>query len=362
MATKQTHEQAREHRRHHHRHPPAGQEPEAGDGSAEQGSRRWEDFYTTEGPFLLKRLSAEKMVPLEDGVVGRPGAAWVLDLCGLEEAELRQRLEPLDVGGNEVLRRFRSAHRPRARPAGDGILLVWRHHTGGGQYIPIVLLCLPGLLLILREGPVPGVDDWLCEARGWSRPGGTSSVGLLLSLFDHFLTRDLAEYVRERDAVNDMVKLAISHPSAIDPGKVLAVKEKLSALSSQCETLGFLVNLAQSDNFWTSDMASERQSMSVLQQGLHDFEAALERQDSRLMDVLQRNELEHQRMATKRLNFLTVLSAIFLPLTLIAGIYGMNFSQMPELKESWGYPAALGGMILVAATMLGLFWRRGWFR
>ncbi len=59
---------------------------------------------------------------------------------------------------------------------------------------------------------------------------------------------------------------------------------------------------------------------------------------------------------------LTVVSSIMLPLTLIAGIYGMNFENMPELKWALGYPAALGVMFAVGLGLLGAFWRLGWLR
>ncbi|HZJ45655.1 MAG TPA: magnesium/cobalt transporter CorA [Pyrinomonadaceae bacterium] len=57
---------------------------------------------------------------------------------------------------------------------------------------------------------------------------------------------------------------------------------------------------------------------------------------------------------------LTIFSAVMLPLTFIAGVYGMNFENMPELHSRYGYYAAWGLMILVAVVMLGFFWRRGW--
>jgi magnesium transporter len=49
-----------------------------------------------------------------------------------------------------------------------------------------------------------------------------------------------------------------------------------------------------------------------------------------------------------------------LPLSLIAGIYGMNFENMPELKTGYGYFTTLGVMALVAILLLIYFWRRGW--
>ena len=57
---------------------------------------------------------------------------------------------------------------------------------------------------------------------------------------------------------------------------------------------------------------------------------------------------------------LAVLSSIILPLSLIAGIYGMNFEYMPELKSPIGYFATLAVMAGVAIVLLIYFWRRGW--
>lgn len=57
---------------------------------------------------------------------------------------------------------------------------------------------------------------------------------------------------------------------------------------------------------------------------------------------------------------LTVLSAIFLPLTLVAGIFGMNFENMPELKMHYAYFIALGGMATLAIGLLILFRIRHW--
>ena len=57
---------------------------------------------------------------------------------------------------------------------------------------------------------------------------------------------------------------------------------------------------------------------------------------------------------------LAVVSAIILPLSLIAGIYGMNFENMPELKSRNGYFLTLGVMVIVTVILLVYFWRRGW--
>lgn len=67
------------------------------------------------------------------------------------------------------------------------------------------------------------------------------------------------------------------------------------------------------------------------------------------------------------MKLLTVISTIFIPLTFIAGVYGMNFDpaaspfNMPELTWYWGYPLCLGVMAAIALSLFAFFWRQGWF-
>src|SRR5574343_412456 len=57
---------------------------------------------------------------------------------------------------------------------------------------------------------------------------------------------------------------------------------------------------------------------------------------------------------------LTVFTAFFLPTTFIVGVYGMNFKFMPELDQTWGYPAVLGLMLFITLLIYSLFKRKGW--
>ena len=60
------------------------------------------------------------------------------------------------------------------------------------------------------------------------------------------------------------------------------------------------------------------------------------------------------------MRILTLFSVFFMPLTFIVGIYGMNFSFMPELEKKWGYPAVLLLMAIVASTIYFWFKRKKW--
>lgn len=85
---------------------------------------------------------------------------------------------------------------------------------------------------------------------------------------------------------------------------------------------------------------------------------------SSLMDVYLSSVSNRMNEVMK---FLTVMSSIFIPLTFIAGLYGMNFKtevspfNMPELNWYWGYPFCLLGMSITALVLVLFFWKKGWF-
>jgi len=72
----------------------------------------------------------------------------------------------------------------------------------------------------------------------------------------------------------------------------------------------------------------------------------------------------HSSMSTKlndTMTVLTVFSVIFIPLTFIVGVYGMNFDHLPELHWRYGYFIVWGIMLLIVVGMIGYFKRRKWF-
>jgi magnesium transporter len=66
----------------------------------------------------------------------------------------------------------------------------------------------------------------------------------------------------------------------------------------------------------------------------------------------------HELNSTMRI--LTVLTAIFVPLGFLAGVYGMNFENMPELHTQGGYFVLLAVMVTIAVTLLGIFKYKNW--
>lgn len=79
-----------------------------------------------------------------------------------------------------------------------------------------------------------------------------------------------------------------------------------------------------------------------------------------LKEIMDLHMAAVNRRANKVMQLLTVVATIFLPLTFITSLYGMNFANMPELDEPWAYPAVLAVLLLIALGSLYYMKRRDW--
>lgn len=82
--------------------------------------------------------------------------------------------------------------------------------------------------------------------------------------------------------------------------------------------------------------------------------------DRLLSDILSANLAQVGVRQNEDMRRISAVVAILAAPTMIAGIYGMNFDHMPELRHEWGYPAALGLMLVTCATLYRYFRRSGW--
>jgi len=95
---------------------------------------------------------------------------------------------------------------------------------------------------------------------------------------------------------------------------------------------------------------------------LKSADRKLEWLEHRIEVMLSSLEAHAQNKTNRRLGRLTVLSMIFMPITFLAGVWGMNFESMPGLHNKFGYLIALGIMILITGGMYLYYRRRGWFK
>ena len=95
--------------------------------------------------------------------------------------------------------------------------------------------------------------------------------------------------------------------------------------------------------------------------GLDHLVQMMQRLDRQLQDARLQYQSALQDKTNRRLNVLTVVQAVFVPASLVAGIYGMNFAWMPELQWPYAYFVTLGLMAVLGLGALLLFYRDGWF-
>eukprot|EP00545_Synedropsis_sp_CCMP1620_P009783 CAMPEP_0119006042 /NCGR_PEP_ID=MMETSP1176-20130426/2083_1 /TAXON_ID=265551 /ORGANISM="Synedropsis recta cf, Strain CCMP1620" /LENGTH=376 /DNA_ID=CAMNT_0006957929 /DNA_START=119 /DNA_END=1249 /DNA_ORIENTATION=+ len=190
-----------------------------------------------------------------------------------------------------------------------------------------------------------------------------SSSGALFAWL-HFHIERTSKSVRElRWYVLKMDEAMDRDITSVHLDEIIEAKDQLLRLlgvtEEQNECLEALAG-AESDTE-ALDFTQLRGMLSVLLSQAGATERMALRLEKHLGDLRLRYEGHQQARMNRRLAVLTVLSAVFLPLTLITGIWGMNFEYMPELSGTESYPIALFCMLLIAVTMICWFRRAGWF-
>jgi len=101
--------------------------------------------------------------------------------------------------------------------------------------------------------------------------------------------------------------------------------------------------------------------LQKLQYGFSELNRMLERLEEKAESFRLQFVMIQQEVSTHKINVLTIIQAIFVPLTFIAGVYGMNFKYIPELEWEYGYFITWGSFLIIVASLLIYFKKKGWF-
>ena len=102
-------------------------------------------------------------------------------------------------------------------------------------------------------------------------------------------------------------------------------------------------------------------ALAVMVSTSSSTERAIGRLEKRVADLQTKFDAHQQDKINHRLNVLTIISAIFLPLSLLTGFWGMNWEEgMPAIHTDYGFYYALAGMIVLGFALLYGFYRAGW--
>jgi Mg2+ and Co2+ transporter CorA len=132
----------------------------------------------------------------------------------------------------------------------------------------------------------------------------------------------------------------------------------LSVAEEQDEMIGGLAAAEQSTE--GLDFTNCIGAFSMLRANASSNERLSSRVDKHMNELRERLMAQRNVSLNQRLALLTILTAIFMPLTLLTGIWGMNFENMPELRMEGAYYKALMGMFVLVLALVYCFHRAGW--
>eukprot|EP00980_Cylindrotheca_fusiformis_P005903 scaffold1242_cov123-Cylindrotheca_fusiformis.AAC.12 len=225
-------------------------------------------------------------------------------------------------------------------------------------------LHMRSILLTFTSSPRAGGLYQQILNRMKQRLTAASSSGALMTWLGFHLDRTSQETRMLRSTVLAMDEAMDRSITSVELDEIIQAKDQLLRLlavaEEQTECLESLIEVRVEglDN----SMARVQASLPILLATARATERLALRLEKQIVDLRHRSEGHEQEITNRRLAMLTVLSAVFLPLTLFTGIWGMNFENMPELTEPYAYPLALMFMICVAMLMIFYFWKSGWFR
>ena len=299
-----------------------------------------------------------------DACLARPGVTWV-DVCGLgDETTLRRIGEIFDLHPLALEDVVNVPQRPKVEAYDAHLLLITRMVMPAGEATleteQVSVFVGRNYVLTFQEryGDVfDPVRKRIFRGGGPIRKFGADylAYALLDTVIDAYypILETMGDYL---EALEEEV---VQRPTLDSLHKIYRSKRELLTLRRSIWPQREAINMLVRDE---SDFVSDavrvylRDTYDHCVQLIDGTETYRELVGG-LMDVYLSSIGNRQNEVMK---VLTIMASIFIPLTFLAGIYGMNFEAMPELHSAWGYPVILGIMATTAIAMLYRFRRLGW--
>ena len=279
---------------------------------------------------------------------GRPEdlSAWLVGL-GLDQGLV----EELHLGDDET----------RILPLTNAVFVAFLVMPGEDARTPVrfAYLCLDRLVITMHEQPegYSGPDESLITK---VKLREATTVGVVCALTVNHSTR-VRHYVGALRRKGDVLAGRMDpDPEAVSMQEILALKRRVLALGGVVDEELAVLEVLKVIDKPPLPMGRLAEPLQIAIETTRATDRDIDRLDRRVGDLQRRYETAQQERMNHRLALLTVISAIFMPLTLIAGIYGMNFDIMPELHYRYSYPVALGCMALIAGGLYWYFRSRWW--
>ena len=224
----------------------------------------------------------------------------------------------------------------------------------------VSFLCLNNLVITMYADPLTDADPIveILKSQLTLASASTSALVSILLARESFKVNQMVAQLRS--AVFTLDDRMDRDPDSVEADEIRELKSQLriyDTLANGQATCFEQLRVLEIPFFNFKEMATYFQLATA---NASTASQTVSRLDKTIFDLNQRFDTNQQEKTNHRLAVLTVLSAVFMPLTLIAGIYGMNFDNMPELHFSWGYLFVIIGMLLIAGGMVIYFKIRGW--
>ena len=224
------------------------------------------------------------------------------------------------------------------------------------------IICFAHSIITIHDSSIRALDGITKDFSGAVRFHTLSTSAIVYQILDRLIDEDMASVLKSRREI-ESIEEAIDHEAeSVQIDQVLALKRRVARLSITFEDQRYCAIALQTVESEVFDITDFREYFRDTLAHLESALRSVGRQQAHLAELHQHYLLSLQDKTNKRLRLLTIISAIFMPLTLITGIYGMNFRNMPELTWPYGYPLVIAAMFALAAVLFCLFYRKGWFK
>jgi Mg2+ and Co2+ transporter CorA len=315
--------------------------------------------------YLLNSGKLQEQPDFEGILQVSPGETTEIwfDMQVASPEELRKFLAPLDLHPLQLTRCLDSINDPGVISFGKSLLMefpaAFDRESTDLSYLTILMQ--DHVLVTIRHGAMGALDDLVISLTGENAPGILHLAQIIYMILDQFADLNVEAEVTLRDQI-----LLLSKTLAENPGKVSA--SDLSHIRGQVENLVSLVEnqlycisgLNASDNEVLRDPHRKAYIQDLLSE-TEIMQSGVSRLENRVKDLYYDYQAAGNDRVEKRLRLLTIVSAITLPLGLVAGLLGMNVGGVPGTTNSSGFIIVIFLMVLIVLVETWYFTRKGWF-
>jgi magnesium transporter len=318
-------------------------------------------YYLTQQGELRRKLDERE---LKAALESSQGLLWV-DVCETTEEDGHflaatfgfHRLAVEDCISAQI-------HPPKIDDFGDHLFIVVHgvNHLGESDIVETAELAIflgPHYVVSNHNDPLYSVDAVRRLVEEDGRPMRRGSDFLAHALIDALIDNVLPTIDQMSDVADEIEEEVLRNPQQSTLEAVLKLKRSVirvhRVMAPQREVMnrmsrGEFTLIGDKAQIYYRDIYDHIVRIEDLGQSLRD------RADNALATHL--SSVANKQNETMRV--LSIVATIFLPLALVAGVYGMNFENMPELDVSWAYFAVLGFIGFVIVAVVGFFWARRW--